>query len=210
MTGPTRTSPRTTLAVLIGIGVAMASNSALFGTQLMFDPRPFSEVASTPQHVTYYVVLLVLLAAFAQVLPRLCAVTGGTGRSFPDGVLVLLGVGVFFDAATRFGEAFMVPFLAAHAPELLDDTPSTVLMSAMVTSWVLYLIGLVTLGVVAYRRRIFPRPAAVLLMVGAVTVPVIGPLSGMLIGTALAWGGYAARRSAPQPAPVGVGDPVAV
>jgi hypothetical protein len=202
-------TPHTSLTILSGVGIVMATNSLFLGTRLMFDGRPFSEVAATLPHLAYNVILLVALAVFSQVLPRLSGVTGAAGRTFPEPVLVLAGGGVFFDACTRFGEAFMVPFISRHAPELLDNTPSTLLMSAMVASWTAYLAGLVALGVTAYRRRIFPRPAAVLLCLGGLSVPAVGPLSGLLIGPALAWCGWAARRSAeeavPAPKAVAVG-----
>jgi len=47
---------------------------------------------------------------------------------------------------------------------------------------------------VAYRRRVFPRAACVFLAVGAVSVPVLGPLSGILLGSAYAWVGFATAR----------------
>lgn len=204
-------SRRTTLLTLTAIGAVMAANSLLLGTRLMFGFAgvPFSEVALTGTHVAYNVVLVALLVAFAQVVPRLGQVTGPQGRGFPNPVLLVVCIGVMLDAATRFGEAFMVPFLGRHAPELLDSTPDRVLMSAMVACWIAYLVGLVTLGVVAFRRRIFPRPAAVLLVVGGLSVPAVGPLSGSLIGVALAWGGCAALRAAPA-APIANVDPAAL
>ena len=187
-------STLTVLTILTGLGAVMAANSLVLGSQLMVDSRPFSTVASTPVHLAYYCTLLVLLGVLAQVLPHLGSVAGSTGQRFPSSILALAGVGVFLDAGTRFAEAFVVPFIAARAPELLDTSPSSVLMGAMVTAWVVYLVGLVSLGIAAYRRRIFPRPAAVLLIVGGLSVPVVGPLSGLLIGPALAWGGNSARR----------------
>lgn len=193
-------SARPVLAVLTTIGVVLALNSLLLGTQLMFDPSPFSEVARTGTHLAYQATLLAALVALVQTLPRLHRVSGRSGQGFPSAVLLLAGVGVTLDACTRFAEAFMVPFIGRNAPELLDQSPGGALMTVMVSSWVASMIGLVAVAVTAYRRRIFPRPAAAVLAVGALVVPVIGPLSGMLVGTGLAWGGYAARRRQDLPA----------
>jgi hypothetical protein len=188
------TSARPALTILTAIGAVMALNSLLFGTQLIFDPSPFSEVARTGTHLAYQVTLLAGLVALAQTLPRLTRVVGRHGSGFPAAVLLFAGVGVTLDACTRFAEAFMVPFIGRNAPELLDQSPGGALMTVMVSAWMASMLGLVAVALVAYRRRIFPRPAAVVLAVGALVVPVVGPLSGILVGTGLAWGGYAARR----------------
>lgn len=188
------TNPRPVLTVLTTIGVVMTLNSLLFGTRLMFDPSPFSEVARTGTHLAYQVTLLAALVALAQTLPRMRRVSGRSRDGFPPAVLLFAGVGVTLDACTRFGEAFLVPFIGRNAPELLDHSPGGALMAVMVSCWVASMIGLVAVAVTAYRRRIFPRPAAAVLAVGALVVPVIGPLSGILVGTGLAWSGYAARR----------------
>ena len=197
-------NPRSTSIALAATGAVIATNSLAFGTQLFFDPSSFSEIGGSSTHRTYYVVLLLCVASLSLVLPRLTDVTGSTGRTLPGAVLTFVGLGVFFDGGTRFVEAFVVPYLADFAPELLNDTPASGLMYAMVTAWILYMASLVLLGVTAYRRRVFPRAACVLIIIGGASVPLLGPLSGILIGAGLTWSGIAAAgRPAHQKVPVG-------
>jgi hypothetical protein len=191
-------NPRPTLIALAATGVAIAANSLMFGTQLFFDPSPFSEIGASGTHRAYNVVLLLCVASLSVVLPGLRNVVGRTGRSLPVAVIVVLGVGVFLDGGTRFVEAFVVPYLADLAPQLLDETPASGLMYAMMAAWILYMSSLIALGVTAYRRHVFPRPACVLLIVGGASLPVFGPLSGMLVGTAFAWSALAAKARLEQ------------
>jgi hypothetical protein len=179
---------------LLAAGAVMAMNSALFGSRLMLDSRPFPEVAATDSQVVYHAVLLAVLVALIQTLPHLGALSGRDGRTFPRVLLVLVGIGMTLDAGTRVVEGFMVPSLADDAPHLLEAAPAPLLLTLMVSGWVVYALGLFALGAVAFARRIFPRPAAALVAVGALVIPVVGPFSGLVIGTGLAWAGLAAIR----------------
>ena len=191
-TNPEPTRPVT--LTLVAAGAVMAANSALFGSRLMLDSRPFPEVAATDTQVVYHAVLLAVLVALIQALPHLSRLTGRDGRTFPRVLLVLVGIGMTLDAGTRVIEGFMVPSLAVDAPHLLDAAPAPLLLTLMVSGWVVYALSLFALGAVAFARRIFPRPAAALVAVGALVIPVIGPFSGLVIGTGLAWAGVAATR----------------
>ena len=56
------------------------------------------------------------------------------------------------------------------------------------------LLRVIWLGVSGWRARVFPRAAVVLLVIGAVAIPAIGPLSNVLVGTAVLWIGSALLR----------------
>lgn len=182
------------LKVLGITGVVIAANSLLFGTQLFFDPRPFSEVGGSFEQRGYHLLLLACLGVLAMTLPRLATVPGREGARLPATLTLAAGLAAFYDGGTRFVEAFVVPYLAQHAPALLDESPSSSLMIAMMTAWFLTMGTVLAIAVVAYRRRVFPRPACVLLAVAAISVPLIGPLAGVLLGSAYAWAGFATLR----------------
>jgi hypothetical protein len=59
---------------------------------------------------------------------------------------------------------------------------------------VVAMVGLVWLGASGWRARAFPRTAVVLLVVGAVAIPAIGPVSNVLVGASLAWIAIASLR----------------
>jgi hypothetical protein len=80
-------------------------------------------------------------------------------------------------------------------------------MTAMVAAWVVYDVGLVVLGVVAFRRRIFSRSAAVLVAVGGALIPLAGPFAVMVVGGGLAWAGASVVHRQLSRVPVGATSP---
>ncbi|AEG44457.1 hypothetical protein [Isoptericola variabilis] len=188
------TSARRALVALAGAGGLLAVNGLTLGPRMMFDPRPYSEIAGTGAHLVHYVVWTVALVALSQIYPRLADVRGTAGRTLPAPVLVLAGAAAALDACARFVLAFVNPFLVTHAPELLDTPPDAVLLVPTLGAGVLAMVATVAFGVAAWRRRVFPRAAVVLLVVGAVAIPAVGPLSNVLVGSGLVWAALAALR----------------
>ncbi len=107
-----------------------------------------------------------------------------------------LTVGVDWDGV------FVVPILADAAPELLDAGPPL----GFALSFGIFAIGWVLFGVAALRARVYPRWAALLLIVGAVLSFLPLPLSTAPFGIAVAWMGLilftGTDASAEQPARV--------
>ena len=191
---PESTRIRGTLMALTASGVVLAVNAVVLGAPLFLDSRPFSEIAVTPLHFAFWSIQLAGLVVLSQVYPRLHVLEGPDGRRLPEWALWLLGVGVVLDAATRFLEAFAVPAMADAHPGFIDNTPPAMLLVPLLGAGVVHMAGLLALGVYAFRRRILPRPAAVLIAVGGLAVPTIGPVAGLLLGAGLAWAGAARLR----------------
>jgi hypothetical protein len=191
---PADVVPRTTLVAMGVSGVVLLLNAGLLGSRLLFDSRPFSAAAVEGTHLLFWTIQLAALVALAQVYPRLGRLVRG-GRRLPELALTLAGVGVVLDAATRFLEAFAVPVLAERYPEFVDNTPPAMLLVPLLGAGVVHMVGLLALAWAAFARGIFPRPAAVLIGVGGVAVPAIGPLAGVLLGAGLAWAARSALRS---------------
>jgi hypothetical protein len=175
-------------------GAALAGNGLLLGTQLFLDARDYSVVAAGELHLAHYVVWTACLVALSQLYPRLGVLTGRSGSTLPSAVLALAGVGAALDACARFVSAFVTPYLAARNPALVDSAPDAVLLVPLLATGVVAMAGTAALGVSAWRRQVFPRPAAALLVLGGVAIPALGPVSNVLLGVALAWIGIAARR----------------
>ena len=117
-------------------------------------------------------------------------------QSEAAGTLGLVSFLVAFAGTTLVGgavwfELFISPTLAARAPELA--TAELGLVGFLLT-FVLAAVGWLLFGAAALRAGVYPRPAAVLLMVGAVVslAPIIAPvpLSGIALSVAVAWLGF--------------------
>jgi hypothetical protein len=104
-----------------------------------------------------------------------------------------------------FFDAYITPAIAANAPALMDangplNTPPTVL--AFAVAGVLWGVGYLVLGIVAWRAAILPRWASALLIVGSIVInlppqpigfaPLVAIAIGAVIfGVALSAWGYA-------------------
>jgi hypothetical protein len=112
--------------------------------------------------------------------------------------------GTVMIAGGYWSAAFIGPWLAEVAPELLDAEPAGVVITGYILSLVLLVLGWFLFGLASLRARALPRGAAVLLMVGAVLLFVILllelPGSTVVFGAALAWMGYALWSGAGEPA----------
>lgn len=185
---------RAALVALVATGALLALVGLVLGPRMMFDPRPYSEIAGSGAHLLHYALWTAGLVALSQTYPRLAGVRGPGGRSLPLPLLVFAGAAAALDACARFVLAFVNPMLAVHDPALLDTPPDAVLLVPTLGAGVVAMVATVAVGVSAWRRRVFPRPAVLLLVVGAVAIPVVGPLSNILVGAALVWAGTAALR----------------
>jgi hypothetical protein len=98
-------------------------------------------------------------------------------------------------AGIEWSATFIGPWLAEAAPEVLDSEPLGMLAIGFILSFVLLALGWLLFGLTSLQARVLPRGAAVLLMVGAVSIFVILflelPGSTVVFGAALAWMGYA-------------------
>jgi hypothetical protein len=85
-----------------------------------------------------------------------------------------------------WASAFIAPALADVAPEFLDEGPPPgffLTAIAFVFGWLLFAVG-------TLRARIFPRAAAILLIVGAVVIVVPLPFTFVVFAVAVAWLGF--------------------
>jgi hypothetical protein len=190
-------SPSPDRGTMLGLGVTGGVLLALgvsLGPVMLLDPRPYSELAGTGAHLVHYAVWTVCLVALSQLLPRLGGVRGAGARAVSPVAATVAGAGVALDACARFSLAFFNPVLARHEPALLDTPPDAVVLVPSLAVGVLAMVGVAWLGVSGWRAGVFPRPAVVLLVIGAVAIPALGPVSNVLVGAALTWIGIAALR----------------
>ncbi len=117
-------------------------------------------------------------------------------QSGPSGTLGLVAFLVaFFGTALAGGatwaDLFVAPFLAVEAPRVLDAGPTGMLALGFALTFVVFLpLGWLLFGVASFRARIYPRAAAILLMVGAVIGGLPIPLTEIVLYVGVVWLGF--------------------
>jgi hypothetical protein len=108
----------------------------------------------------------------------------------------------FLGTVLSAGAAWTIFFIA---PKVAPLVPTFVEIPWFELSFLLFALGWLLFGVATLRARVFPRAAAVLLIIGAVLIAVPLPARALVLGVALAWlgfvlfaGGGAARPSQPE------------
>jgi hypothetical protein len=157
---------------------------------LGFASADLSEVAATGSYALYEGLHLIGGVLLLGGLVGLYA-----GQSFSAGTLGVVAflvafVGTALVVGVIWALAFVAPSVAATAPGLLNGPPAGALGVGFTLSFVLGGLGWLLFGVATLRARVYPRAAAVLLIVGAVLTFIPVPLSALVWEAAIAWLGF--------------------
>lgn len=176
------------LAALTG-GVLNAI-TALVGL-VALDYENFDETARTG---TYAVISLLYLLAVILVLGGLVGLYAR--QSEAAGSLGVFGfLLAFLGTALMVGAAWFQTFaprtLALAVPGFFENDPGGWLGGGMASSYVLGALGWLVFGIATLRARIYPRLAAILLIVGAVLLGLPVPGVEIVFAVAVAWLGFA-------------------
>lgn len=150
------------------------------------------DLESAESALTTPYILVFLLYLLGTVLLLLGLVGLYASQSEAAGVLGLVGFLVAFVGTALFSgaiwfELFITPSLATEAPELAEAELG---FAGFILSFLLVVIGWLLFGVATLRARVYPRWAAILLIVGAVISFIPIPLSGIALSVAVAWLGF--------------------
>lgn len=180
------------LAALVGgvLGVVLdVVDGVLIGGQ------PDSVAAATNAWIIINALWILLLALIS------LGLVGAYARQAEQaGTLGLIGflaafIGTAMMSGAIWSAAFIAPWLAEAAPELVGAEPSGVVVAGFLLTVVLFGLGWLLFGLASLQARVLPRGVAVLLMIGAVLGSVLEflelPFSGVVISAAVAWMGYA-------------------
>ncbi len=101
-------------------------------------------------------------------------------------------LGTTLAVGANWSNAFFAPTVAIEAPNLFESelTGAGRLGVAYITSYSLYVLGWLLVGVAALRARFYPRVAAILLMIGALLILVPLPGTAVVFAVAIAWLGF--------------------
>jgi hypothetical protein len=174
-------------------------------------PDIFATTLAEVSHQNLWVPIHV--AALVAVVLTLFGLTGLYGpRSEQLGRLGAAGfacavIGLVMTACVAYAEAFLLPVIARRDPEVFDwDGPVTTSWPVVVTTGMalLWLVGLVLLGVALWRSGVVPARAGLTLAVaalafsvfGGLLIPVLAPLSTLALAVGYAWVGVALSTGA--------------
>ena len=141
---------------------------------------------------------LALVAMYALLL----ALTGlYATQARAAGKLGLLGylvafLGTLLVAGDWWFESFVVPQIAAQAPQILKSAPSGSLLAGAIATFGLFAFGWILFGFATLRARVFSRSGAVLMIMGGL-VGILALSSPFQVPLALAvgWIGYSLYQS---------------
>ncbi len=181
-------------AVLSGVLLIIGDLSYLF-----IDDEDFARAAASSAYIVQGVVFLL-----AGVLLLVGLVGMYLHHSEAAGVLGLIGflaalLGTSLVMGAFWSDLFVTPALAQEVPELLNaEEPPALVDLGFTLSFSLFALGWLLFGLSVLRARIYPRAAALLLIVGAALTFIPLPATGIVFSAAVIWLGFLAlTRGAP-------------
>ena len=176
-------------AIAAGVLLLVADVSSLLGGE----PERFSDLAVTTTwtfvSAMYLIGVLLLLVALVGLYARQSDAAGTLGIA---GLLAaLIGTGLL--AGMMWALAFVVPSAAIEAPAFLNaEQTAGPLDAGFMISGLAVAIGWALFGMATLRARVFPRIAAIVLIVGAIFTFLPLPATTVVIDVAVAWLGFLA------------------
>jgi hypothetical protein len=205
--------------VRAGAWAAMVSGLALVVSMLMeWLVVPYERLGHTEAYFTsaYHVSSGLRLFSILLLLWALIGIYGPQSRAagtFGLWAFVMVFLGTALSAGNTWAEVFVWPTLAQIAPNMLSwpifaTEASSYMSVGLNLSFPLFGIGLILFGVATLRAGVYPRWAAVLLIIGIPVTMFLDPTPGsfqesigqILLGIAVAALGWYALRT-PPPAP---------
>lgn len=177
---PTRQTP--TLTALVATCATLALNGLVLGPMWLLTPTQlFSETAALPTFALSQRLSWLLMTVMIVLAP---AILGrGPRRTPPAWCVPLVQLALAAQAATNYTMAFVAPWLAQAEPSLLD-VPGGTFQVVTTAVWIGFIVAMVVLAVVLWRAG-HSRVACVLVAVGAVGIPGVGPIGSGILATGL-------------------------
>jgi hypothetical protein len=172
-------------------GLAAMVAGALWAVGALFDlmyfsPEPMSEVAQTSsylfQQMLYLLGALLLLIGLVGLYACQSPAAGALGLV---GFLIAFAMTVLA-AGFFWATMFIAPALATEAPEFLDAGPPP----GLVLTFIGLGVGWLVFGISTLRAGVYPRWAAILVIVGVVIVILQLPFTTIALSVAVAWLGF--------------------
>jgi hypothetical protein len=184
---------------MTGVGVLMLVNGLAIGAPWMISEFTsatevtFLDTVGDWRYSAFNYLYLIAVIIFIAAAPTLRSWVGADGRSLPAWIVPVMAVAAALQACTLFTQAVVSPFLLDVAPVALTTENGGAFEIIMSGIWIAWIAALTTLAVVGWRRRVVSVPAALVIIIGALVIPVFGPIGSILVGGGLAWTAWSCR-----------------
>lgn len=193
MPAPTAATTRRRLTALLATCAVLAVNGLVLGPIWLSKPGEFSDTVAVPAYGVSQAVSwvgLTLLIVLVPVVARLRA----DRRSLPTWTVPLVQLALVLQATAHFQQALPTTWLADVAPEVLNITNGGLFMWMMQGIQVVFLLVMVTFAVTLWWAG-HSKIGAVLMMLGAIVTPVLGPIGAGVLAIGLGLVVLLARRA---------------
>lgn len=183
---------------MIAAALIVISQGVHFGLGLAQGPQPADNVLHSVRYVVALLAMFALLLALTGIYLRQAEAAGRLGLA---GFLAAF-LGTLLVAGDWWFESFVAPRIAAVAPEVMTGAITGSLLVGAAATFGLFALGWTLFGIATVRARVYPRPAAMLLVIGGI----VGILAGSTpyqvpLAIAVGWIGYSLTRSERVAAP---------
>lgn len=200
---------RRSLVALVVICGALVVNAFVLAPFYMMAPSDtFSDTAAIPAFAWSQRFSWLLLTLLIPVLPAL--VHSPRRGTSPVWIVPVVQIAFSMQAMAHVIQGFVMPWLAPLAPDVVDYDDGGALFLLSISVWVFFLVANVAFAVLLWRSG-HSKLGAVLMIIGAVATPAIGPFGAGLLALGMgliAW--QALRSRGIAAAAAAVPEPVAV
>lgn len=182
---------------MLAAALIVVSQGVHLALGLAMGPQPADSVLHSVKYVLALLAMCALLLALTGLYLRQADAAGRLGLI---GYLVAF-VGTVLVAGDWWFESFIMPQIAAVAPEVTTGAITGSMVVGAVATFGLFAIGWTVFGIATFRANVYPRPAAVLLVIGGVVgILALSTPYQVPLAIAIGWIGYSLARSQPAEA----------
>lgn len=192
------------VGAVAGISAAAFALVALVGFTVVVGTGPIADAAASAAFVVPGAAALGSVALLAVALVGLYVRQAERSDTLGIVGFAVALIGTILAAGAQWTYVFVVPYIAAAVPDLVNES-SGVLLAGFFLSYTVLSLGWVIFGIATLRARIFPRWMAVLLTVGALIAFLPLPSRSLILVVAVAVMGVRLLR---EPSGPGSGLPV--
>lgn len=178
----THATRRPGLRALIVLSGILAVNGLVLGPIWLATPGLFSDTVASPAYVVSQRVSWAALTALVVLIP---VVAAAGRRPLPEWAISLAQIAFALQATLHFVQGFVLPWLLTVARDALDLTDGGLLQTTMLVIQIGYIIAIVTFAVMLWRSG-RSKTGAILMVLGALVTPAVGPIGAGVLGIGLA------------------------
>jgi hypothetical protein len=177
---------------LFAAAMIIVSQGLHLALGLAMGPQPADNVLHSVKYALALIATISLLFALTGLYLRQADAAGRLGLV---GYVVAF-VGTVLVAGDWWFESFVVPQIAAVAPQVMTGAIGASMAVGAAATFVLFSLGWTIFGIATYRANVYPRPAAILLTIGAVVgILALSTPYQVPLAIAIGWIGYSLMRS---------------